>query len=632
MARDATPSEGGGMKSLMSLVREILQELGDLCRTSTIHDLEYVMDRIEHEGLSFLTITLPTFGKDLQKGLDQGWVDRSLFLSFRKKGRTGELPRFLGGFLGLVFDRNTGLLLDEPSIDAIFALRQFTLMFEKILLPCSDERVNGAMLGYLKCEQDVKAADAMLQSAQKDHFVAVSTRLFGQAFAEVDQQILNGEIVPKHGPGATADKLLGNQKFQQSEWTSRLEEHFPMGEFLLPSWRYHEDLANTDILEPGAERPVRVISVPKTLKTPRIIAVEPTATQYVQQGIAEALVKSIDRDYLLSTLIGFDDQDPNRKLALQGSMDGTLATLDLSEASDRVSNQHVRLLFAHHSLLREGVDACRSRKADVLVNGEHRIVRLAKFASMGSALTFPIEAMVFTTIIFMGIENALSRRLTDRDIKSLIGRVRVFGDDIIVPVDYVQPVIDVMTTFGYVVNVNKSFWTGKFRESCGKEYYGGHDVSIVKVRRPLPEKSIRIDKIQKLRFRARQERVQEIISTVSLRNQLYKAGLWSTAKFLDDLLEGVLRHFPAIAEDSPVLGRVSFSGYDSQKTHRHLHSPLVKGYVVTTDIPSDPLDGSGALLKYFLKRSDLPFADRKHLERAGRPESLDIKLRWASPF
>jgi len=620
------------MKSLMSLVRVILEELGDQCRTSTTHDLEYVMSRIEHEGLSFLGIILPTFGKDLQRALDQGWVDRSLFLPFRKKGRRGDLPAFLSGFLGLVFDRNTGLLLDEPSIDAIFAIRQFTLMWEKILLPSSDERVNSAMLGYLKCEQDVKASDAMLQSSQKDHFVAVSSRLFGQTFAEVDQQIFYGQIVPKHGPGSTADKLLGNEKFQQCEWTSRLEEYFPSGEFLLPSWRYHHDLANVDILEPGAERPVRVISVPKTLKTPRIIAVEPTATQYVQQGIAEAFVKSIDRDDFLSTLIGFDDQNPNREMALKGSMDGTLATLDLSEASDRVSNQHVRLLFSHHPHLSGGVDACRSRKADVFVNGEHKIVRLAKFASMGSALTFPIEAMVFTTIIFMGIENALSRRLTRKEMKRFAGRVRVFGDDIIVPVDYVQPVLEVMRTFGYVVNPNKSFWTGKFRESCGKEYYAGHDVSIVKVRRVLPEKSMRIDKIQKLRFRARQERVQEIISTVSLRNQLYKAGMWQTCRFLDDLLGNVLRHYPAIAEESPVLGRVSFSGYDNQKTHRHLHSPLVKGYVVSPSIPSDPLDGTGALLKYFLKRSDLPFADRKHLERAGRAESLDMKLRWAQPF
>jgi len=127
-------------------------------------------------------------------------------------------------------------------------------------------------------------------------------------------------------------------------------------------------------------------------------------------------------------------------------MNGNLATLDLSEASDRVSNQHVRLLVKNHRALREAVDATRSRKADVL----GKTIRLAKFASMGSALCFPFEALVFATIVFVGIERELNRQLTQKDIESFYGRVRVYGDDIIVPVEYVESVVRELEALGFV--------------------------------------------------------------------------------------------------------------------------------------------------------------------------------------
>jgi hypothetical protein len=262
-----------------------------------------------------------------------------------------------------------------------------------------------------------------------------------------------------------------------------------------------------------------------------------------------------------------------------------------------------------------GVDACRSRKADV--NG--KVIRLAKFASMGSALTFPIEAMVFSTICFMGIAAALSQRVTPALIDEYREEVRVYGDDIIVPVRFVHSVVEYLGIFGFRVNSSKSFWTGKFRESCGKEYYDGSDVSIVRCRRVLP---------------TRLEHVEEIISTVSLRNQLVQLGLLDTASHLDELLEPLLRgNYPKVHETSPVLGRVDLDGvYDTHRLSPTSHSPQVKGYVVNTKIPHSRLDGIGALLKCLLKQGEEPFADSEHLQRAGRPESVNIKLRWSSPW
>jgi len=598
----------GALKSLMSLVQDVLNEMGTWCRISTIRDCKTITERVEEEGLSFLTITLPNFAADLQKGLEQGKVDSQLFQGFRR-GRGG-LPLFLGGFLGLIFDQTSGVLVDDPSVDAIRAIRQICLMCGKLAMPCTPKRVMKAIDGYINCEKEVKDNDARLISHTKENFSRVSSLLWADILSQVDKHVYDGNVIPKHGPGATADKLKGNRKFSQHEWPRRLEEYFPAGEFLFPNWRYY-DANRLHYLEPGAERPVKVITVPKTLKTPRIIAVEPTAMQYVQQGIMEILVDAVSHSDNMGRIVGFDDQGPNQSMASEGSRLGHLATLDLSEASDRVSNQHVRLLLKNHPHLARAVDACRSRKADV---PGHGVVRLAKFASMGSALTFPIEAIVFTTIIFMGIEEGLERRLTRKDIKSFVGKVRVYGDDIIVPVDFVHHVIRMLHTFGYKVNTDKSFWTGKFRESCGKEFYDGHDVSIVRVRQQIP---------------ASRADVKEIISTVSLRNQLYHAGLWGTTRELDQWL-GRIIPFPAVLPESPVLGRHSFLGFDTERMCPRLHKPLVKGIVVSSRIPHSPVEGSDALLKVFLKRGDLPFADREHLRRSGRPRSVDIKTRWAS--
>jgi len=174
-------------------------------------------------------------------------------------------------------------------------------------------------------------------------------------------------------------------------------------------------------------------------------------------------------------------------MAREGSHTGSLATLDLKEASDRVSNQLVRRMLENHPWLRAGVDSCRSRRAVVeFPSGRSESIRLGKFASMGSALTFPVEALVFATCAILGIERALGRQLTKKDVHRLRGQVRVYGDDIIVPVEYVHSVNEVLETFGFRVNFGKSYWTGKFRESCGGDYYDGHDVTIVRVRRIFP--------------------------------------------------------------------------------------------------------------------------------------------------
>ena len=599
------------MKSLIVLWSQLAKEFANRCCTSATMDIKTVQGRVKHEGISFLTISLPSFGKDFQKSLDSGIVDRNSFQGF--SWRAG-LPRFLGGFLDRVFDRDSGVLVHNPDVEAIIAIRQLTLIYSKILLPCSPARERDAMSGYVDCDREVKENDQSLFEDDILSFSRIGHLLFQDAFSSLDRQVYEESVIPKHGPGATADKLLGNQKFKLKTWTDRLQEVFSVENFLAPNPRYVDEKRFT-FLEPGAEQPVKVISVPKTQKTPRIIAIEPSYVQYAQQAILEPMIELLESDSVLKHFLGFSDQCPNQAMAKDGSEKGHTATLDLSEASDRVSNQLVRSLFAPFPNLQKGIEATRSRKADVPGFG---VIRLAKYASMGSALCFPVEAMVFLTLIFLGIEKESNTRFTKKsDFLRFRGRVRVYGDDLIIPIDSVESVIHTLEHFGARVGLSKSFWIGKFRESCGKEYYDGHDVSIVKFRRVFP---------------ASLSDGPGCISMVSFRNQLYKAGCWETVKYVDSLIRKVFHYFPVVEETSPVLGRTSFLGYKPERMCAQLHRPLVRGYVVRSVIPKNSLSDDGALLKFFLKRGGQPSVDRDHLERSGRPRAVDIKPRWAPPY
>jgi len=607
----------------------VLDDLGTRCGVSTERDSKTIAFRVEHEGLSFLTITLPKFGKDFERSLDQGFVGDEQFYGFRK---TAGLPHLLGGFLRLVFNTGDGRLLDDPSHDAIYAIRQISLMFAKIALECTPEREQHAYDEYIECEKDVRLTVRRLLASEPDlleAFSRIGRLLWADVFSMVDTKIYQEFVVPKHGPGATADKLRGNAKYNQLTWTRRLDEVFPHWEHLIPSESFLQRMDSVCILEPWEEIPVRVISVPKTLETPRIIAVEPTCMQYMQQGVLAVMKETIPRFDNSREFVQFERQEPNQRLALEGSITGALATLDLSEASDRVSTLHVQLLLENHRLTREAVFASRSWKARV---PGHGVISLAKFASMGSALCFPFEAMVFATAVFVGIEQGLSRRLTKKDIQSFYGRVRVYGDDIIVPVDYANVVISTLEAFGFRVNRKKSFWTGKFRESCGRDYYDGTDVSIVRVRRLFAES--RSD-------------AEEVVSMVSLRNQLYERGFCMAVDHLDTLIERLIP-FPVVSETSPLLGRLSAGPCQPERSHPTLHHPLVKGAKVESVIPESNLDDYGALLKWFLHKGstveDEPdivrallegreiFLQDDHLLRAGRPRSIRIKTGWGSPY
>jgi hypothetical protein len=429
--------------------------------------------------------------------------------------------------------------------------------------------------------------------------------VFGDALAEVDRQIAYNELTPKHGPGATADRLRGNQKWTFPTWPERMERMFPYREFA-----QHSILATRDnavrLLPQDEEIPTRVILVPKTQVTPRIIAAEPTAMQYAQQALKQPLVDAIESHPIASSFVGFEDQRPNQAMAHFASDEGTLATLDLSEASDRVPNWLVEAILEPWPHLNEAVQACRSTRAK-LPDGE--VIPLLKFASMGSALTFPIEAIVFAAVTLVGVHRAVSVPMSGKSLTRLQDEVRVYGDDIICPSVAAETVIECLEAFGFKVNRHKSFWTGLFRESCGKEYWAGFDVSVTKVRFSFPS-SLRDAK--------------EVASAVATRNLFYKDGLSRVVALYDEALTLILKgRFPVVEESSPLLGRLDTSAWpDGHAWCPDYHVPLARGYVVQALIPENEIDGSAAMLKCLVNPGN---QDPQHLTRSGRPTAVKLK-------
>lgn len=603
------------MKSLTSLVRHILDDVQYGCGTSTTRDFLTITRRVEHEGLSFLTITLPTFARSFERALERGSVDSTDFTGFSRV-KSGAIPKFLQGLLSLVFDAKTGTILNDPSIVAISDIRQVCLMFKKVKLECTQERIQAAFDRYVEADSELSCLWEKVDDSLKREFSQLSRVLWSDSsisnplFGDLNGKIRTHSLMPKHGPGATAERISGNRKFALRSWHQRLESHFPLDFYGLS----RPDLAlqvgdSIEFSDPGSELPVRVISVPKTLKTPRIIAIEPVCMQYLQQAVLGELVPLIQSHPLSSGHVNFTSQTVNQREALDSSKTKRLATLDLSEASDRVALPLVELMLSHHPDLLDAVLAVRSLRADVPGKG---VITLFKYASMGSALCFPIEAMVFYTLVLLGIHKSHGTRPSFASIRKYKKGVRVYGDDIIVPVEYVLPVMQTLEAFGLKVNAAKSFWKGNFRESCGVDAYNGYEVSPTYVGHLPPTD---------------RQCTQEIQSWASLCNHLWKRGYWRASEYCRKVVESALKQkLPLTSSTSPGLGLHSFieratvSGWN-----KHLHEFTTRAPVVRQTPRPSTIDGYGALMKFFLKRSDEPIFSAKHLMYAGRPISARIK-------
>ena len=592
------------MKLPTMLLERVLLDVG-LQLVDTI-DLDYreICRRYENEGMSFLTITLPTLDDALLKGLSRGHLTCEDFKGFRPMSRHGSLPALLSGFFRRVF-HSDGSIMEEPDVCAIFAIRQVTRLFKKVELPCSNARVKAAYERYLSNDREVD---------WRSHRTPMDGKLFS-AVCDIlwsDLEVFSEELYCSpgiFGRGATAERVKRNERHSIKQWPERAENHFPSS--------YHavhredsEALAGLEFITEEQEQPVRVVQVPKTLKTPRTISVEPSYMMLMQQSIARPLMVYLESKRFGYRSICFTDQTVNANLARLGSLDGSLATIDLKDASDMVDNDLVREIFERPCPTFYGfVQACRSTRAQM---PDGTIVPLRKFASMGSALCFPIEAMVFFTIIMYSICKESGIVPSRRALLKIAKHVAVYGDDIIVDSSMASVVMERLEDFGLKVNRDKSFLTGLFRESCGGDYYAGVNVTPTYVRHWDDSGTLR-DSSQKVAY-------------VSLSNTLYVKGLWHACQYLrDEISVRFKTRIPLSQHPIGVLHFSSFMRSDGLSYDSKLHGYRVRGYRVRAQTEMDaPCDMGGFLSLSFSARC---FEQRlgeleSHLSRTYDPERV----------
>jgi len=590
------------MKSLVQIFEAVLHDCSTRCDVPLTRDLETVTSRVEHEGDSFLTITLPAYCRDFEKSLDSGQIAPTAFLSFRKNGC---IPAFLQGYMRQVFDSH-GRIRDVPSFDCISAIRQLCLMFKKVVRPCTKERNRLAEEAYIACENEV--ADDLSDRTYRFQTVC------DIVMSHIVPYDFYANLRPSHGGGATAEGIRGNRKYTHRTWHNRLEMVFPFSEFAVSSPRadFESIMPGVHFVEPEDEQPVRVVFVPKTLKTPRVIAVEPVCMQYTQQSLAKLLVGNIESCRLTAGHVNFRDQTVNQKLSRIGSISGKFATLDMSEASDRVSLAMARSLFNVCPDFWAIVEASRSLRAK-LPSG--LVLDLRKFASMGSAMCFPVEAMVFYCAIISSRLRIANLRATAQNVYKYSRSVYVYGDDLIVPAHEASTISDDLEAFGLRVNRHKSFWNGKFRESCGEDYYAGYRVTPVYLRHDIP--TDRAD-------------APRLVSWVATANQLFEAGYYAASTILKEHVEKVVGKLPTIQKTSQAMGWHFFSEEClPRRWNKHLHRREVYTYVPVPKRVPDPLEGDGAMVKSFLLAGQTVSED--HLVRSVEPYTLALKRRWVAP-
>lgn len=597
---------------LLCLLRDLEENLG-----STVHvsrDVAYVKQRLKHEGLSFLTISLPSFSKDFFLALERGWIDSDLFIGWKKRKC---LPEFLRGFTESVFDTITGRILDEPNLYSIHAVRQVCNLWKKIKLDCTPARIKQAYDGYKRTDDSLR--EYCPDVADLRSFRIVS-RIVVSSFAgrEVDVDVLT----PHHGPGSTAEGLTGNQKFLVKTWPLRLEPFFTPDILFGSEENYHDSNVELEELTEEKEIPVRVTSVPKTLSTPRIIAMEPVAMQMAQQAVKDYLVKRIQQYGMTAGHVNFRDQSINQKLALRESRQRRLATLDLSEASDRIPNDMVKLLFEVNPALSDLVQRTRSRVARMPDGSEFE---LFKFASMGSALCFPVESVYFYVLLILAGLKSASLPPSTQNIRMVCKDIYVYGDDLICPVHQVETTVALFSSFGSKVGLSKSFFKSAFRESCGMDAFDGNCITPIYLRNPMPRS---------------QRDASAITSFVATANQFNECGLYRTRDCLKTVVESITGRLPEVEQTCSGLGWHFTTGGNAGRTSARYQRKEVLTLVPSISYKKDCLEGYHALAKCFLKSAlrgkgppdpySIEVDDEKHLLRSPRRGVVALKRRWVS--
>lgn len=264
---------------------------------------------------------------------------------------------------------------------------------------------------------------------------------------------------------------------------------------------------NPEILDPEFVVGNELFTVPKTTVIDRVAAKEPDLNMWAQKRLGDDIRRRLQRFG-----IDLNDQSRNQKLAYFGSLEGNLATLDLSSASDSMTSALVGRLLPPGWFVELNALRSESTRIDDVWHQNQM------FSSMGNGFTFELESLLFY---------AITRAVCT--LTGAKGRVSVYGDDIIAPSTVAGLLRDVLGFCGFVMNPKKSHYKrgDYFRESCGSHYYAGYDVKPFYIKHPLSDQT---DVIHFLNSFRRWIDVEPFCYTIS---ELVRETWWRWAKNVD---------------------------------------------------------------------------------------------------
>jgi len=608
-------------------------------------DLIRLGSAIESHGIRFVTETMPSYRKHLDQCLDKKCLTSTRLTHFGVRKRTSVIPSFFQGLTRRIFD-DSGELKPDFDKDAVRWLRQLLGVFRKFRLDCGPERKLIALKDFVEVDGECfipshnwnegVAPSSTLADASQDFRDAI-------AFADLPQGIappmLYGLLASiqkaadyitcslgffdpsewrfHHGPGAVSDAKFGSYKYDFPTWSDRLDSVFSYADFALANYGQLRDAVacrgtHSDSSECGA----KIACVLKTTKTPRLIALEPTSSQWAQQSVRDYFYKQVAHSPI-SRFIDFTRQDLNACAALEASSQSDAWTIDLSSASDRVSCWHIERMFRKNAGLLNALWASRSQfiRQDIS-SAIPEVIYLKKYSTMGNATTFPVQSLFFLAVI-IGCAAHLRRVPVGYVVRNQDCRkVRVFGDDLVVPSDIASVVVEVLEILGLRVNRDKTFGGFAFRESCGVDAFLGQDVSSVSI----------------LDFQER-TRPGSIASCVAVHNNLLVAGYVETAQYLRTTVEALgLRNIRELPVGSGQFGWYSFLPSSSPFIKRRWDGDLqvaVERVLVQESVNTrvQPTNAS-ALLQFFTEASDVVSSAYSTIGHLARRAQVKLRLRW----
>lgn len=542
----------------LRIIVKVLQDIGCSDR-----DIITVTNRVTHEGLEFLTKTLPALGKALDRGLGNALF--KLPSAFKRKWRDTEIPAFCSSLFCAVFERN-GALKDDADPVAVKHLRTICFLFYKLNLPFSAEETDLVLQNFVDIDSSIEPLKVSIETVYSRR---LTTRVFSDFSFEKAPN-------PKHGPGVVSNIRIFD-KWNYYPPYSKVVEHFGRRTF---NHDFETHTVNFYVylcalfhvffclhIEVIPYMPTaKVICVPKDSRGPRLISCEPAEHQFIQQSLFNWTKDRLESHPLCSGSVNFTDQGINGELARIGSQSLEWSTLDLKDASDRVSLELVEYLFGGCPEFLASLLACRSNYTLIEKTSGSFHCKLRKFAPMGSAVCFTTLAWV----VFSLIHSTLCYRvgLSNDQAKTSFF---VYGDDIVIKSEYAQLAINVLQSHGLLVNKDKSFINSHFLESCGVDAFKGIDVTPVRARQ-IVSRDLSRSPLKQWLVKKNLKNPSiciHIVKTVSLAQQLSKAGYGRASDYCYRLSEQYLGcKLPYGTEKAPYLSRWTTTSEDAWSSNR----------------------------------------------------------------